>query len=107
MTRARIPQEGERVQMGKFATAFRGVWGQVIKVKYNPPPVPGTANDLLSRPRLLQDGNVIPGAGGGANHTEIYIATDLRYNGKRVVVKASPYELDGGVLDDRPIIARR
>ena len=32
--------------------------------------------------------------------------TDLRYQGKRVVVKASPYELDGGVLDDRPVIVR-
>ena len=23
--------------MGKFATAFRGVWGQVVKVDFNPP----------------------------------------------------------------------
>ena len=96
MIRARIPQEGERVQMGKFATAFRGVWGQVVKVDFNPPVGPILSKAIGS----------VPGAAGGANHTEIYIMTDLRYNGKRVVVKASPYELDGGVLDDRPVIVR-
>ena len=55
MTRARIPQEGERVQMGKFATAFRGVWGQVVKVDFNPPPRPD------SRERSMIEGSV-PGA---------------------------------------------
>jgi hypothetical protein len=96
MTTARIPELGERVQMGKFATAFRGVWGQVIKVDDNPPKVP-----ILGKQRGL-----IRGAAGGVNHTEIYILTNLTNQGKRVVIKASPYELDGGVLDDRPIFVR-
>ena len=86
--KARIPELGERVQLSKYATAFRGVWGQVVRIVRNPPPGP------------------ILGLTGGPDHTELYILTDLHYNGKRVVVKATPYELDGGALDDRPVIAR-
>jgi hypothetical protein len=96
MPRARIPELGERVQMGKFATDFRGVWGEVIKVDDNPPPGP-----------------ILAKATGGDGHVEIYIAAfypgttrALLYNGRRVVIKASPYELDGGLLDDRPVWQR-
>lgn len=85
--RARIPELGEWVQMGKYATAFRGVWGQVIKIDRNPP------QGVLA-------------ATGGDNHTELYILTGLTHSGKRVVVKASPYELEGALLDQRPIMAR-
>lgn len=87
MGRATI-QEGDRVQMSKYATAFRGVKGQVIKIDEDPY-VPTL--DPFKRPQ---------------DRRNIYIMTDLTYNGKRVVVKASPYELDGGVLDDRPILSR-
>jgi hypothetical protein len=52
-------------------------------------------------------------ATGGDGHVEIYIAAlypgtnrPLYYNGKRVVIKASPYELDGGLLDNRPVWKR-
>lgn len=86
--------------MGKFATAFRGVWGQVVRVDHNP--LPGR---ILGKPRVLA-GGVVPGAVGGVNHTEIYIMTNLTNNGKRVVIKASPYELDGGLLDNRPVFVR-
>lgn len=93
--------------MGKFATAFQGVWGQVVKVEYNPPPTP-----VLSKTRIIE-GRRVPGASGGAEHTEIYIQAYRSYGGlpltqggKYVVIKASPYELDGGVLDDRPILSR-
>ncbi len=92
--RARIPELGERVQLGKFATAFRGAWGQVVKIDRNPP----------RGPILGRDRGIVPGADGGANHTELYILTDLSYNGRRVMVKASPYELDGGLLDERPVM---
>ena len=88
----RVPELGERVQMGKFATAFRGVWGQVIDIKFNAP-------KLIERGgRELIDGR---------DHTEIFILTDRsfpNYQGKRVVIKASPYELDGGLRDERPVI---
>jgi hypothetical protein len=85
----RVPELGERVQMGKFATAFRGVWGQVIDVKFNEP-------TLIERgERVLIDGR---------DHTEIFILTDLTQNGRRVCVKASPYELDGGLRDYQPAI---
>lgn len=100
MIKVRIPEEGEWVQLSKYATAFRGVWGQVIKVDYNPPPT-----RVLGKTRIAGD-RIVPGADGGANHTEIYILTRLTNNGKRVCVKASPYELDGGVLDERPVIQR-
>jgi len=93
--------------MGKFATAFRGVWGQVRRVDYNPPPPL-----VLGKKRII-DGRSVPGADGGANHTELYIQAYRSYRGlpltqggKYVVIKASPYELDGGVLDDRPILAK-
>ncbi len=84
MARARIPELGERVQMGPLATAFRGVKGQVVKVEEGYV----AKTDALGRP-------------GGHDRTGIYIMTELTYNGKRVVVKASPYELDGGLLDQR------
>jgi hypothetical protein len=81
--------------MGKFATAFPGVWGQVIKVVQNEP-------EIIQRgPFTFSDGR---------DDTEIYILTDQgfpRYKGRRVVIKASPYELDGGLLDDRPVIHTR
>jgi hypothetical protein len=97
---ARIPEEGEWVQMGKYATAFRGVWGQVIKVDFNPPPTP-----VLGGHRVIQD-RVVRGASGGAEHTELYILTKLTQGGKRVCVKASPYEIEGALLDERPISGR-
>lgn len=89
MVRARIPELGERVQMGKYATGFPGVWGQVIKIDDNPPV------------GILR-------ATGGASHVEVYILAELPlYRGKRVVIKASPYELDGGLLDERPVFEGR
>lgn len=86
--RARIPELGEYVQMGKYATAFRGVKGQVVKIDRSPP------QGVLK-------------ATGGDNHVELYILTALSYGGKRVMVKASPYELEGALLDQRPIMGRR
>ncbi len=94
--KARIPELGERVQLSKYATAFRGVWGQVVKIDRSPP----------RGPILGRDRGIVPGADGGVNHTELYILTDLTHNGKRVMVKASPYELDGGALDERPVFVR-
>lgn len=73
--------------MGKFATAFRGVKGQVIKIDYSPP------QGILS-------------ATGGKDHTELFILTNFSHRGKRVVIKASPYELEGALLDQRPIMSR-
>lgn len=66
--------------MGEYATAFRGVKGQVVKV----------------------DENYVPkrdayGNSTGHNRTDLFIMTDLHYNGKRVVVRASPYELEGAL----------
>jgi hypothetical protein len=99
----RIPEEGEWVQMGKYATAWPGLWGQVIKVDFNPPPM-----RVLGRDRVIQD-RVVRGASGGIEHTEVYIQAHWSYkgprlaqNGKLVVVKASPYELEGALLDERP-----
>lgn len=76
--------------MGKFATAFRGVWGQVLKVE----------EEYIPK----YDGH---GRLNGHDRTNLYILTDLTYQGKRVVVKASPYELDGGLLDKRPVVPDR
>lgn len=76
--------------MGKFATAFRGVKGQVVKIDEEYVP----KYDGLGRLN-------------GHDRTNLYILTDLTYNGKRVVVKASPYELDGGLLDNRPVVPDR
>jgi hypothetical protein len=100
MVRPRIPEPGEWVQMGKYATAFRGVWGKVVKIRRNPPPL----------------GELPPVEGryptGGKDETHLYIQAAHSYkgrwltlNGKYVVIKASPYELDGGLLDDRPVWA--
>ena len=88
----RVPELGERVQMGKFATAFRGVWGQVIDVKFK------EAEIIKRGPFTFSDGR---------DETRVYILTDQgfpRYKGRRVVIEASPYELDGGLLDERPAI---
>ncbi len=84
MPRARIPAVGERVQMGPLATAFRGVKGQVVKIH----------DDYVDKTDPL-------GRAAGHDRVGVYIMTDLHYNGKRVVVKASPYELDGGIIDGR------
>ncbi len=91
MVRARIPELGEYVQMGEFATPIqvgkdyypvRGWKGQVIKIdEHHIPKV-----DPLGNPN-------------GHGRTDLYIAMPVTYNGKRVVVRASPYELDGGILE--------
>jgi hypothetical protein len=95
----RLPQKEEWVQMGKYATAFRGVWGQVKHIEHNEP------KDVKRGPFKFSDGR---------DHTNIYIQAfrsykglPLTYNGKFVVIKASHYELDGGLLDDRPVIHTR
>ena len=97
MITARIPELGERVQMGKFATAFRGVWGQVVKIDDNPPvgPVLSKARRCSCRERGWRE-----------PYRNLHLDRPPLYNGKRVVIKASPYELDGGALDDRPVIVR-
>lgn len=89
----RVPEIGERVQMGKFATAFRGVWGRVIQVEFN-------------EPKFIERGGFE--FYDGRDHTNIYILAELPiHNGRRTVIKASPYELDGGLLDERPVIHTR
>lgn len=82
MVRARIPELGERVQFGPLATVKElvGVRGQVIRVEARYVP----KLDPLGREN-------------GHDKTNLYIATPLTYNGKRVVVKASPYEIDGAL----------
>lgn len=86
--------------MGKYATAFRGVWGKVVKIRRNPPPL-GELRPIQGRYPT-----------GGKDETHLYIQAHKAYKGlpltlggKYVVIKASPYELDGGVLDDRPVAA--
>jgi hypothetical protein len=74
MVEARIPEIGEQVEFGKYATSYKGEQGEVVEIEDH-------------------------GEVGGYRHVDVWVKTNIYEDGKRVLVACSPVELAGMVVE--------